>query len=182
MTRLQALLLTLAFCAPTVWAAASCKNYYECYEYEEGPTVAWQEEKLSLPAAPVANQLIPFEVDISNPNRFFVDPASISVGTDGVVRFTAVIETSGGTKNTNYEGLRCETRERKIYAFGQADGTWVESKGASWIAMLKQQHKLHNAYFAVLADEYFCVDRVPVASPAVAVQRLKTGPAEKALR
>lgn len=163
-------------------AATNCSKYYECYEYEEGPAVVWQEEKLVLPAKPDPAKLIPFEVNVANTNRFFIDPASIAVGKDGVVRFTIVVDASGGARSVNYEGLRCETRERKLYAFGQADGSWVESKGSSWIPVLKQEHKMHNGYPAVLADEYFCVDRVPVASQAIAVKRLENGPVEKAWR
>lgn len=163
-------------------AAPNCSNYYECYDYEEGPAVVWQEEKIALPAKPDTAKLMPFEVSVANANRFFIDPASIAVGKDGVVRFSIVIESSGGARTVNYEGLRCETRERKLYAFGQADGSWSENKGSGWIPVLKQEHKMHNGYPAVLTDEYFCVDRVPVASQAVAVKRLETGPAEKVLR
>lgn len=163
----------------SVWAASECstRKYYECYEYEESAedTKAWQEEKIKPPAAPDMDKLIPFEVSVSNDNRFLVDPASISIGKDGVVRFTVVIESSGA-RTVNYEGLRCNTRERRLYAFGQADGSWIESKGSSWILMHKQQHKMINAYPAVLADEYFCVDREPPKDPAEAIQRLKLGP------
>ena len=166
-------------------AASECstRKYYECYEYEESEEgkKAWEEEKIKPPAAPDMGKLIPFEVSVSNDNRFLVDPASISIGKDGVVRFTVVIESSGA-RTINYEGLRCNTRERRLYAFGQADGSWIESKGSSWILMHKQQHKMINAYPAVLADEYFCVDREPPKDPAEAIQRLKLGPVATSIR
>lgn len=160
--------------------ATNCSKYYECYDFEEESTEAWQEVKSKLPAAPNPDALIPFEVSVANANRFYVDPASISIGKDGVVRFTTVIESSGGARTVNYEGLRCETRERRLYAFGQPDGAWVESKGSSWIEVPKQGHKLLNGYAAVLFDEYFCVDRVPVASPEAAIEALRRGPAANA--
>jgi hypothetical protein len=94
-----------------------------------------------------------------------------------VVRFNVVIESSGGARTINYEGLRCKTRERRLYAFGQPDGTWIESKGSTWILMQKQQHKMHNAYPAVLAYDYFCLDLEPPPSAEVAVSRLRKGPA-----
>ena len=169
-----------------VFAAVECdtRKYYECYDYQESEEdkKVWQEEKYKLPAAPDMDKLIPFEVNVSNANRFLVDPDSVSVGNDGVVRFTVVIESSGGARTVNYEGLRCKTRERRLYAFGQKDGTWIESQGSSWILMQKQQHKMHNAYPAVLAYEYFCLDLEPPPSAAVAVERLRTGPVESALR
>lgn len=162
-------------------AAVECdtRKYYECYDYQESEEdkKVWVEEKYTLPAAPDMDKLIPFEVNVSNANRFLVDPASVSVGKDGVVRFTVVIESSGGARTINYEGLRCKTRERRLYAFGQPDGSWIESKGSSWIQMQKQQHKMHNAYPAVLAYDYFCLDLEPPPSAEVAVSRLRSGPA-----
>lgn len=181
-------LVALATAALTggVLAAVECdtRRYYECYDYQEPEESkqAWQEEKYTLPAAPEMNTLIPFEVNVSNANRFFVDPASVSVGKDGVVRFTVVIESPGGARTVNYEGLRCKTRERRLYAFGQKDGTWVESQGSSWILMQKQQHKMHNAYPAVLAYDYFCLDLEPPPSAKVAVERLRSGPATPSSR
>ncbi|MBU3657653.1 MAG: hypothetical protein FGM35_06450 [Rhodocyclaceae bacterium] len=172
--------------AGSAWAAVECdtRKYYECYDYQESEDdkKVWQEEKYKLPAAPDMDKLIPFEVNVSNANRFLVDPASVSVGSDGVVRFTVVIESNGGARTVNYEGLRCKTRERRLYAFGQKDGTWVESQGSSWILMQKQQHKMHNAYPAVLAYDYFCLDLEPPPSAEVAVERLRSGPATTSSR
>lgn len=167
-------------------AASECntRKYYECYDYVESEEdqKAWQEEKVKPPVAPDLDSLIPFEVNVSNANRFLVDPASLSIGKDGVVRFTVVIESSGGARTVNYEGLRCATRERRLYAFGQPDGSWIESKDSPWILMHKQQHKMHNAYPAVLADEYFCVNREQPKDVAEAVQRLKSGSAATSMR
>lgn len=158
-------------------AAQNCSKYYECYDFEEEPTESWKELKGKMPGAPDPDKLIPFEVSVANANRFYIDPASVSVGKDNVVRYTVVIESSGGARTVNYEGLRCDTRERRLYAFGQPDGTWIESQGSSWIAVHKQEHKMHNGYPAVLFDEYFCIDRIPVASPEVAIDALSRGSA-----
>lgn len=182
MTRLKQCCTALVclFVVPSVLAAeCNTRKYYECYEYEESEvdTKVWQEEKVTPPAAPDADKLIPFEVSVDNPNRFFVDPASISIGKDGVVRFTVVIESSGGARTINYEGLRCITRERRLYAFGQQDGSWIESKKAPWIPMLKQQHKMINAYPAVLADEYFCLNHETPQDASIAIERLNRGSA-----
>ena len=176
MRRCCVLLMSLLAVQSAV-AAQNCSKYYECYDFEEEPTESWKELKAKLPATPDPDKLIPFEVSVANANRFFVDPASISVGKDGVVRFTVVIESSGGARTVNYEGLRCEMRERRLYAFGQPDGTWVESQGSTWIPVHKQQHRMHNGYPAVLFDEYFCVDRIPVVSPEAAIESLNRGSA-----
>lgn len=179
-------ILGCLFTMANALAASECntRKYYECYEYEESEDdkKVWQEDKVTPPAAPDIDKLIPFEVSVANANRFLVDPASISVGQDGVVRFTVVIESSGGARTVNYEGLRCSTRERRLYAFGQPDGSWIESKGSTWILMHKQQHKMLNAYPAVLADEYFCINREPPKDAAVAIERLKNGSAATSTR
>jgi hypothetical protein len=164
-------------------AAQNCSKYYECYDFdEETDTDKWKEEKSKFPAAPDPGTLIPFEVSVANANQFFIDPASISVGKDGVVRYTVVVEASGGARTVNYEGLHCETRERRLYAFGQPDGSWVESQGSSWIPVHKQGHRMLNGYPAVLFDEYFCIDRVPVSGPEAAVERLRYGSAATSAR
>lgn len=177
MMRRWCMLLLGSLMVQTAVAAQNCSKYYECYDFEEEATESWKELKAKLPSAPVESKLIPFEVSVANANRFYIDPASVSVGKDGVVRYTVVIESSGGARTVNYEGLRCETRERRLYAFGQADGSWIESQGSSWIPVHKQEHKMHNGYSAVLFDEYFCVDRVAVASPDAAIEALNRGSA-----
>lgn len=175
------LAMGLACLAGNALAAGECdtRKYYECYDYEDSEEggKTWQEFKATMPPAPDPDKLIPFEVSVANANRFYIDPVSVSVGKDGVVRYTVVIEAAGGARTVNYEGLRCETRERRLYAFGQPDGTWIENQGAGWAAVHKQQHKMHNGYQAVLFDEYFCVDRIPVTSPDAATDALRRGAA-----
>ena len=177
MMRRWCCLLAGALVVQVAAAAQNCSKYYECYDFEEEAAESWQELKAKMPPAPNSDKLIPFEVNVANANRFFIDPASISVGKDGVVRYTVVIESSGGARTVNYEGLRCQTRERRLYAFGQPDGAWIENQGSGWIDVHKQQHKMHNGYQAVLFDEYFCVDRIPVVSPEVAIDALRRGAA-----
>ncbi|MFM7122268.1 MAG: CNP1-like family protein, partial [Fluviibacter sp.] len=73
--RLAAALSTV-FAVGSALAAAECntRKYYECYEYEESEDEkkVWQEEKVTPPAAPDMDKLIPFEVSVANANRFLV--------------------------------------------------------------------------------------------------------------
>jgi len=41
----------------------------------------------------------------------YIDSKSLSVGTDGVVRYSVVIVSGSGARNVLFEGLRCATRE-----------------------------------------------------------------------
>ena len=58
----------------------------------------------------------------------FVDEASVHYGSDDVIRYTMVIVSPSGARNVTFEGMRCETGERRLYAFGRADGSWSRAK------------------------------------------------------
>lgn len=119
-------------------------------DYEKKP---WQEIALQLPAPPRQENLLRFDVGPATRNAFFIDPDSISIGEDGVIRYTLVAKTPEGASNVSFEGIRCETRERRFYAFGRSDGTWSRSRNNQWEPVreggVNRQH-------AALFQEYFC--------------------------
>lgn len=109
---------------------------------------AWTEATVTLPAAAKPADLVEFTVGGGRGHRYFLDPASISVGADGVVRYTLVMRTAGGAENINYEGLRCATGERKIYAFAGRDGIWSANKSAAWARIdARGDHSYHKELF-----------------------------------
>ena len=137
---------------------------------EEAP---WEENVAKLPAYPKNENLLPFVVSSATSNKFMIDTASISVGNDKVVRYTVVIESPSGARTVNYEGLLCETMERKIYGFGQADGKWTENKRAAWEG-IKRRSLL--SYHKALFEDIFCDVGVPVWNAEEAVRNLKHPP------
>ncbi|MBI4190264.1 MAG: CNP1-like family protein [Betaproteobacteria bacterium] len=142
-------------------------------EEEEAAPKGWVEIKVKLPPFPKPENLIAFDVSAASSNRFFVDAESISVGSDGVVRYTLVIKGSGGGENISYEGMRCETREQKYYAFGRRDGSWSNARSGEWRRI---EHQDINRQHGVLYVDYFCPDRRrPVKSPRDAINRFKYG-------
>lgn len=132
----------------------------------------WQEADVQFPAFPVKDRLQPFYVSAATSNRFFVDPSSVSVGKDGVVRYTLVVEADGGASNVTFEGMRCETRERRIYASGRSDGTWSRARGDRWERIRESPV---NRQHAALFLEYFCPGGVIVANAPEAVDALRRG-------
>lgn len=141
-------------------------------EEEDGPR-AWVELDVKLPPFPKTENLIPFDVSAASSNRFYIDPQSIAIGSDGVVRYTLVIKGSGGGENISYEGIRCEMQQQKYYAFGRRDGTWSNARSSEW---RRVEYKDVNRQHGVLFADYLCLDRkVPVKSPADAIRRLKYG-------
>ena len=83
-----------------------------------------EEQDVAPPRAPGGAGLVPLEVTDVPGFRFFVDPASVSVGADRVVRYTLVARSPQGVDNVTFEGMRCETREYRIYAVGHGDRSW----------------------------------------------------------
>lgn len=132
----------------------------------------WQEGDTKLPEAPKKENLLPFFVSTTTENRFFVDSESISIGPDRVVRYTLVIQTSGSATNTSYEGMRCETRERRLYALGRSDGSWSAARNKDWA---KIQDGDVNRQYAALFFEYFCPDGITVANATEAKRLLRKG-------
>ncbi|WP_153117740.1 CNP1-like family protein [Rhodocyclus tenuis] len=138
-------------------------------DYEE---LVWEEIQPQLPAAPKASALLPFFVSASTDNRFFVDGDSISVGSDGVVRYTLVVISAAGVRNVSYEGVRCESGERRLYAFGRNDGSWSKARGNAW-ARIKDSSL--NRQHAALYNEYFCPIGIVVNDAEEARMALRAG-------
>ncbi|MBL0285430.1 MAG: CNP1-like family protein [Zoogloea sp.] len=120
------------------------------FESENKPD--WKEGEVRFPPYPAPADLLAFDVSSSATASFFIDARSLSLADDGVVRYTLVVRGAGGAENVSYEGIRCETAERKLYAIGRG-GEWVRSGNVEWARIadnaLNRQH-------AVLFKEYFC--------------------------
>lgn len=113
----------------------------------------WQETTVQLPPAPLQHDLLPFYVSPLATQSFAIDAKSLAVGSDGVIRYTLVAVSSAGARNVSYEGIRCATHESKVYAFGQADGSWARSHHGQWRAIHGYGP---NRPRAALATDYFC--------------------------
>lgn len=114
----------------------------------------WKEAELELPSMPAEKDLIPFQVSPGASAAFYIDARSLKLGNDGIVRYTLLVRAAGGAENLSYEGMRCETAERKLYAIGRGSSEWVLPRNAEWQRIsdnsLNRQH-------AVLAKEFFCL-------------------------
>ena len=159
---LPALLLCLPLVVHAEWGMD--------FEHEFDQDKPWVEVAAQLPPYPKAENLIPFNVSSATRNAFFVDAASISVGTDNVVRYTVVIEAAGGAKNVSFEGMRCESGERRLYAYGHPDGTWSKARNAGW-EDIKFRSLL--SYQKALFEDHFCRDGLRVRDSKEAVQNLR---------
>jgi len=116
---------------------------------------SWQEVKTEIPPAPQAANLVSFYVSPTATMNFFIDLNSITAGADGVVRYTMVSKSEAGAENISYEGIRCQTYENKLYAFGQKDGSWSRARLSGWKQINESSG---NRQHAALAKDYLCQD------------------------
>jgi CNP1-like family protein len=127
----------------------------------------WRE--VEAPPAPALKLqgLIPLEMPGSG-LQFGVDPDSISIGSDGIVRYVVVATSSSGVVNGIYEGVRCDKGEVKVYARHNATGGWTVSKDPKWRAVNEQR------YTNVIARGGACVGRGANQSAARIARDLRT--------
>lgn len=145
------------------------------FEYiEEKP---WVELESQVPSYPREENLLSFEVNTLSTNQFFIDASSISVGDDGVVRYSIVIKSASGAKNVSFEGIRCQSVETKIYAFGRNDGSWSRVKAPSWREITRTGS---NTYTKTLYTDFFCPGLLTIRNPAEAINAFKKGMHQRA--
>jgi hypothetical protein len=104
--------------------------------------------------------------------RYFVDPASLTVGTDNVVRFTVVVRGDGAASNVSYEAIRCKTRERKVYAYGRPDGTWNQVRNPIWTKIGGPDFE---GYRFALYENYICPSRQSITTAREGVEAFRRG-------
>jgi hypothetical protein len=145
--RQSPLILAIALLA----SLSACGGRTSLFEEEVKPD--WKERELVLPPWPDAANLIPVDVSAAATTLFFVDGKSLSLADDGIVRYILVARAAGGAENVSYEGIRCETAERKLYAIGRGKGEWVLPRSDAWQRIVDNAL---NRQHAVLAKDYFC--------------------------
>jgi hypothetical protein len=132
----------------------------------------WEQFKVSLPSYPAPNNLTRIYVGPTASFEFYVDSGSLSVAESDIVRYTLVARSASGAMNVSYEGIRCDSHERRSYAFGRFDGTWSQARNSQWVPISRAQA---NSQYETLATEYFCPRGSRVRTAAEAVLALKRG-------
>ncbi len=178
MRRTLAFLLSLSCLAahaaenPLIWGE---NNPWNQFEYDFDDTAKWQEVQHQLPPYPKAENFIPITLGARAGNQFFVDYASVTAGNDGVVRYSMVVKSPSGAETVSFEGMRCTSGERKLYAFGRSDGKgggeWSRNRYAKWEAI---QGRSLNDFRRELFYHYFCTVEGAVKLPDIQ-RNLKSG-------
>jgi len=156
-------LIMLSLSIYSVTAVADVWNKWggfkdEYKDNENAEDYVWKEENSQLPNYPKDSDLLKIVGPAAYRNyQYLIDGKTLSVGSDGVVRFSFVIRSSSGSDNVMFDGLRCNTRQMINYAYGMTntEGQKVFNKKTKpqWKPL---RTKGIAGYSAILADSYFC--------------------------
>ena len=146
-------ILALALAGATVAASAQIlgapPGTPEPHALPETPE--WQEADAPAPPPLRTSGLI--GIDVAGTSLHFgVDPASIAVGQDGVVRYVVVATSNTGAVNGLYEGIRCEAGDVKVYARYNPDSGWVRAQGSDWVPLNATPDQIARALTLLLSD------------------------------
>lgn len=129
----------------------------------------WTETEAPPPPAFDMKRLVPIEMPPYMSLKFGVDPQTMLLTPDGVVRYVVVAHREAGNAvNAFYEAVRCSTDEYKTYARYSGDG-WSQVPKAEW----KKIDDRISLYTSELARQALCRGRAPRESVSYMIRELK---------
>ena len=115
--------------------------------------MVFKEGATAMPLTPPNKATIqPFYVSQQTIFKFAVDTDSILIGNDGITRYTVIITSPNGNNQTQYEGIRCDSFQWRLYGTFE-NGAWKENPLSSWNPI---KDHAPNRYQAALAQGAFC--------------------------
>ena len=115
------------------------------------------EDAVPPPARYSTDKLIPIEMPRYVTLTVGIDPDSVSVAADGVVRYVVVMRNATGSLNIAYEGISCVRGEVRTYARINSTGNWVSLMPAHWRALTANHPSKHAL---AIAQQGACDERV----------------------
>lgn len=106
------------------------------------------EDKVPDPPAFSINRVLTLEMPSFVTVKMGVDPQTIRLGRDGVIRYVVVIRNPSGGVSALYEGLHCATGQVKTYARSNAGGDWTPVAQPEWKDMAGSLPSRHAFAFA----------------------------------
>lgn len=158
--------LLLIFLASFSFAAIAAKDVLEYtepseFDYDDSNDKPWQEDLVSKLAPPDFDNLLKLNID-KPPIGFtiYIDEQSLSVSeSDLIIRYWLVLK-AGKSRNAQYEGIKCNSREYKVYAYeNKWDKTKVKLNPASKWDFIETNG--HNRFRDEMRRYFFCYDVVP---------------------
>lgn len=136
------------------------------------PEGGYREDATPAPPAFDARRTIGISTPINTAVSVGVDPATITLGRDGVVRYVATTRSlSGGAVSAIYEGVRCATAQVKVYARHFAEGEWRPIDEPKWQSLYDAGP---SRYSLPIATAGICRESAPNGSAEQIVKDLRT--------
>lgn len=132
----------------------------------------WKETEVPPPPAFDLKRLVPVEMSAQSQLKWGVDPATIKITNDGIVRYVVVAQSSSGVVNAMYEGIRCNKAEFRRYARHNPSSGWVNASDTSWTSLRQTGASRHPE---TLARGGMCDGAAPPSSAADAARKLNAG-------
>lgn len=133
----------------------------------------WKESEVPPPPAFSKDKLIPIDMPKYVSLRFGVDPATLIITPDGIVRYVVVAINEAGTINAMHEGIRCATGEVKTYARYTSNGQWSSVPEPQWRSL---EDNLPSRHAMALARQGICEGRAATANSAAAIAHALKNP------
>jgi hypothetical protein len=130
----------------------------------------WKETEVPAPPTFSLDKLLPLDMPPYVNLQFGIDPATLALSSDGVVRYVVVARNASGSANAMYEGIRCTKGEVKTYARTNSSGTWVALSNPQWRGLSDNQPSKHAQVFA---RQGACDAYTPANSVADIIKGLK---------
>lgn len=128
----------------------------------------WKESEVPAPPPFSSAHVIPIDMPRYVTLSFGVDPATLAITPDGIVRYVMVAVNANGSVNAMYEGIRCATGQVKTYARANASGHWSAVSEPQWTDLNGTQPSKHALAFARQAA---CDSRATTASSVADIIR-----------
>jgi hypothetical protein len=127
----------------------------------------WTEVEVPPPPPVRTDSLVAVDVP-GTELRFGIDPQSVAIGADKVVRYVVVATSRSGAVNAMYEGVRCDRAEYRVYA---------RYSGAAWNPVDTEWKPLSESFegrrVRAIAQAGVCRGHVPNIDAAQIVRDLR---------
>jgi CNP1-like family len=152
------------------WLAVAC---FAAHAQLAADQPDWKEA--AVPAAPEfdASRLIAIDGPANSGLLFGVDPKTITIAPEGVVRYVVVATSRSGAVNAMYEGVRCATGEFRVYARHNPSSGWANTASVEWKSLYALAPSRHTL---AVARAGICKGNAPNSSVEQIVRDLNAPP------
>ncbi len=132
----------------------------------------WKESEVPPPPAFDLKRLVPVDISVRSQLKWGVDPDSIKIMPEGIVRYVVVAQSESGVVNAMYEGIRCNKGEFRSYARHNPGSGWVKTSNSDWIPLRQSTSSRHPE---ALAKQGICDGAAPPSNVPAAIRSLRAG-------